>query len=68
MQISPLVPQDRAAWEVLARGYRDFYKTPTTDDEFSAAWERLMEARSMFGLAAKIDGEMVGIAHYLYHD
>lgn len=68
MQISPPVPEDRAAWEVLARGYRDFYMTPTSDDEFSAAWDRLMAARSILGLAAKIDGELVGIAHYLYHD
>lgn len=67
MHIAPLKPEDRAAWEVLARGYKEFYKTPTTDAEYETAWRRLMAKDRVYGLAAFADKELVGIAHYLFH-
>jgi GNAT superfamily N-acetyltransferase len=66
-KIAPLRPEDRAAWEPLARGYKEFYKTPTTDAEYEAAWQRLMKQEGVHGLAAHVDGKLVGIAHYLFH-
>ena len=66
-RIVPLQPEDRAAWEVLARGYKDFYNTPTTDAEYTAAWNRLLANDGVHGLAAWVDGRLVGIAHYLFH-
>jgi GNAT superfamily N-acetyltransferase len=65
--IAPLKSDDRAAWEPLARGYKEFYKTPTTDAEYEAAWQRLMKQVGVHGLAAHVDGKLVGIAHYLFH-
>jgi GNAT superfamily N-acetyltransferase len=65
--IAPLHAEDRASWERLARGYKAFYNTPTTDAEFEAAWNRLLTRNHIFGLGAKVDGELVGIAHYLLH-
>jgi GNAT superfamily N-acetyltransferase len=65
--IQQLQPEDRAAWEVLARGYKDFYNTPTSDAEYSAAWNRLLAHDGVHGLAARTDGKLVGIAHYLFH-
>ena len=67
MQIALLQPADRAGWEPLARGYKEFYKTPTTDAEFDAAWNRLIRQDGIIGLGAKVDGRLVGIAHYLFH-
>ena len=67
MHIAPLTIADRAAWERLARGYKHFYGTPTSDAEFDAAWHRLLGQDGIFGLGARIDGELVGIAHYLFH-
>lgn len=67
MQISPLLVDDRVQWELLARGYKDFYKAPTSDAEFETAWRRLISQDGIFGLGAKVDGELVGIAHYLFH-
>ena len=67
MNVTSLKAGDRAAWEVLARGYKEFYKTPTTDAEYEAAWRRLMAQEGVYGLAAHIDGKLVGIAHYLFH-
>ncbi|MCW5660454.1 MAG: GNAT family N-acetyltransferase [Burkholderiaceae bacterium] len=67
INIQPLTPDDRAAWEVLARGYKEFYKTPTTDAEYAAAWSRLLAQDGVHGLAARVDGRLVGLAHYLFH-
>ncbi len=67
VRIEPLKPADRAAWEVLARGYKAFYKTPTSDAEYDTAWSRLLAQDGVFGLAGWLDGQLVGIAHYLFH-
>lgn len=58
---------DKGAWEALARGYKEFYKTPTTDAEFATAWERLLARDGVYGLGSFLDGKLVGIAHYLFH-
>ena len=67
MNVTFLKAEDRAAWEILARGYKEFYKTPTADAEYDAAWKRLMAQDGVHGLAAHADGKLVGIAHYLFH-
>lgn len=65
--IAPLQAADRAAWEVLARGYKRFYETETTDAEYDTAWQRLLQGDEVHGLGARQGGELVGIAHYLFH-
>jgi GNAT superfamily N-acetyltransferase len=67
MHIAPLRAEERSDWETLARGYKEFYRTPTTDAEFHTAWNRLLAHDGVFGLGATIGGELVGIAHYLFH-
>lgn len=67
MQISLFTVEDRAAWERLARGYKAFYGTSVTDAEYDMAWHRLVAQDGILGLGAKIDGELVGIAHFLLH-
>jgi ribosomal protein S18 acetylase RimI-like enzyme len=66
-RIGPLAREDRAGWEPLARGYKAFYKTETSAAEYDAAWVRILERRDVFGIGAAVDGELVGIAHYLFH-
>jgi GNAT superfamily N-acetyltransferase len=74
--VALLQPEDRPAWEDLARGYKAFYRTPTTDEQCTAAWRQLQDEGSGFcGLGAYLDdapdgepaGTLVGIAHYLFH-
>ena len=65
--VSPLSPLDRASWEVLARGYKAFYKTETSAAEYETTWNRLLQQDDVFGLGAKVDGRLIGIAHYLFH-
>ena len=67
MRVAALHPDDRTSWQALARGYKEFYKTATSDEEFEAAWKRLLRQDGVFGLGAKIDGRLVGIAHFLFH-
>lgn len=59
---------DRARWVVLARGYKTFYETTLSDAEYDRAWTRLMQGDGIHGLGAHLDGELVGITHYLFHD
>jgi GNAT superfamily N-acetyltransferase len=66
-RIGPLAPEDRAGWEPLARGYKEFYKTETSGAEYDAAWSRILARGDVFGIGAKVDGKLVGIAHYLFH-
>ncbi len=67
MKVVPLRAEDRAQWEVLARGYKAFYATPTTDAEYATAWLRLIAQDGVRGLGAFVDDRLVGIAHYLFH-
>lgn len=67
MHIAPLSAGQHAQWERLARGYKEFYRTPTTDAEFAKVWNRLQAQDGIFGLGATVEGELVGIAHYLFH-
>ena len=66
-RISPLVASDRADWEILARGYKDFYQTVVADSEYETAWRRLLREDGVFGIAARSGNQCLGIAHYLFH-
>ncbi|MGY4826985.1 N-acetyltransferase family protein [Sphaerotilaceae bacterium SBD11-9] len=65
--ITPLRPEDRAAWEQLARGYKAFYKTEVSPAGYQTTWQRLLANDGVFGLGAHVDGRLAGIAHYLFH-
>ena len=67
VEVMPLRPQDRARWEVLARGYKAFYRTEVSDAGYEEAWRRLNGNEGLFGLGAHLDGRLVGITHYLFH-
>lgn len=67
IETAPLDPEDRARWEVLARGYKTFYKTALPDSDYDRAWRRLMQSDTVCGIGARLDGRLVGIAHYYFH-
>lgn len=66
LEVSPLRPADRAGWEPLARGYKAFYKTAVDDAGYEHAWHRLLAGDKVFGLAARREGRVLGIAHAMY--
>jgi GNAT superfamily N-acetyltransferase len=65
--IAPLTPADRGEWAVLARGYKAFYEDPQPDSVYERTWTRLMAGDGIKGLGARLDGRLVGIAHYMFH-
>jgi len=65
--IDALRPTDREDWQSLAEGYKLFYNTPTTAAEYDAAWARLLTGDGVYCLVARLQGRLVGIAHYLFH-
>ncbi len=67
IEITQLQKSDRAAWERLARGYNEFYETELPDSDYDRAWRRLLAGKEIHGLAARHDGRLVGIAHFLFH-
>jgi GNAT superfamily N-acetyltransferase len=67
IEIGPLRPADRDTWEVLARGYKAFYRDPMPDEAYEVTWQRLAAGTELHGLGARLDGRLVGIAHYFFH-
>jgi GNAT superfamily N-acetyltransferase len=67
IDIAPLRAADRAEWEALARGYKAFYRDEVPDEDYARVWALLMAGEKVHGLAARIAGRMVGLAHYLFH-
>ncbi|HEY1566450.1 MAG TPA: GNAT family N-acetyltransferase [Solirubrobacteraceae bacterium] len=67
LQIGPLTPADRQAWEALFRGYIDFYERTLPDKRYEQAWVEFESGARMHGLGARLDGELVGIAHFFVH-
>ena len=67
VEIGPLAPADREQWEALFRGYIDFYERTLPDERYDLAWEEFQSARRMHALGARLDGRLVGIAHFFIH-
>ncbi|SHF91088.1 Ribosomal protein S18 acetylase RimI [Streptoalloteichus hindustanus] len=67
VEISPLAEADRVRWEALARGKDTYFEVERSDDSYERTWRRLLDDERIRGVAARLDGRMVGIAHYLFH-
>ncbi|MGE0577272.1 MAG: N-acetyltransferase family protein [Reyranella sp.] len=67
IQVTRLRQSDREAWQPLAIGYNAFYQRVLPAAAYEQAWGRLLEGEEIQGLAARLDGRVVGIAHYLFH-
>jgi len=65
-------PSDYAAWKPLWDGYNAFYgrqgATSLPEEVTRITWQRFFDAyEPMHALVAELDGQLVGIAHYLLH-
>jgi len=67
VEISFLAESDRGDWERLARGKDAYFEVERADEDYDRTWRRLLDDERIRGIAARLDGKMVGIAHYLYH-
>jgi GNAT superfamily N-acetyltransferase len=70
--ITELRPGDRERWQVLWRGYLDFYETSLPDAVYDHTWARLMTPDGPIrGFGARLGDDaapLSGITHYLFHD
>lgn len=65
--VAPLGAGDRAGWQRLAEGYKTFYETVIAEADYERAWQRLQGDAAVHALGARLDGRLVGIAHYFFH-
>lgn len=59
---------DRARWTELWTAYLGFYKLSLPDAVFDRTWACLLQDSELHGLGARIDGQVVGLTHFLFHD
>lgn len=67
LEVTRLLPEDREAWETLFRGYISFYQREEQQDMYDRAWREFQADQRLHALGAKLDGELVGIVHFLVH-
>lgn len=72
IEIRAVAPEDYDAWHVLWLGYNQFYgrhgDTALPEEITRTTWSRFFdEAEPVHGLVAVHEGQLVGLAHYLYH-
>jgi GNAT superfamily N-acetyltransferase len=66
LKVDTLGPADRAAWTGLFRAYHAFYGRPEVPAaELDRSWQEF--GNRVHALGARLDGELVGIAHFLVH-
>jgi ribosomal protein S18 acetylase RimI-like enzyme len=67
VEIGPLTEFDRADWELLARQFHACCATEVSDDGYEQTWQRLLIGEQVRGIAARLGGKTIGVAHYLFH-
>ncbi|GGP84430.1 hypothetical protein [Saccharothrix coeruleofusca] len=48
-------------------GHHEHFGVEVDDGRYERTWRLLFDAERIRGAAARMDGEVVGIAHYLFH-
>ncbi|MEK6206924.1 MAG: GNAT family N-acetyltransferase [Chloroflexota bacterium] len=63
-----VAPGDRANWEPLWQGYNAFYRRSVEPRITDTTWSRFFDGyEPVHALVAERAGDLVGIAHYLFH-
>ena len=67
--IRPLRAEDHDQWRPLWTGYLQFYQTSVPDRVYSSTFARLLgsDPRDFSALVADEGGQLLGLAHYLFH-
>ena len=66
--IQPLTTSDQQTWLALWQGYQAFYKTEIAASTSQITWHRLLDPdEPMFGALALVNGEAVGLVHWIFH-
>ncbi|MCT8160747.1 GNAT family N-acetyltransferase [Pseudoruegeria sp. SHC-113] len=67
--IRPLSATDEPEWRRLWKAYLAFYETELADEIYQTYFTRLLgdDPQDYSGLIAEVDGQAVGLVHYLFH-
>ena len=67
--VRPLQDSDQPRWRELWRDYLAFYETELPEDIYDTYFQRLMgdDPQDYHGLVAELDGQIVGLTHYVFH-
>ena len=66
--IRPIGENEREAWNPLWAGYLAFYKSALRPEISDLTWDRFHDPdEQIFALGGYVDGELMAIAHYLFH-
>lgn len=67
--VRPLRPEDEPRWRELWRDYLAFYETRLPEEIYVSTFARLIggDPHDHNGLIAEVDGQPVGLVHFLFH-
>jgi GNAT superfamily N-acetyltransferase len=67
--IRPLQPEDETNWRRLWTGYLQFYQTSVPETVYASTFARLLgdDPRDFSALVAEVDGQLLGLTHFLFH-
>jgi len=68
IEVGRLHGTDRARWTELWRAYLSFYEADLSEAVFDETWARIQHDTALHALAARADGAIVGITHFLFHN
>jgi GNAT superfamily N-acetyltransferase len=68
-KVRPIQPNDEANWRRLWTGYLQFYQTSVPEAVYITTFARLLgdDPQDFSALVAEVDGELLGLTHYLFH-
>lgn len=67
--VRPLRASDRPEWARMWRAYLAFYETTRPPEIYDTYFKRLLgdDPQDYNGLIAELDGQPVGLTHYVFH-
>jgi GNAT superfamily N-acetyltransferase len=67
--IRPAAAKDEVRWRALWAGYQAFYRASVSEEATANTWARILDPNSNIdALVAEVDGHVIGICNYLFHD
>ena len=64
--IRPLTEHDHSSWASLFADYITFYRSHLSPEQYDLTWGRLIGDFPLHGLLAEVDGDVVGLAQFLF--
>lgn len=66
LHIRPISQNDKTRWLELFKEYIDFYKAELSNEQYELTWQRINSEYNMHGLLAEKEGQIIGLAHYVF--